>query len=115
MQQNLAASIAGMNLNNEETQKMMRGSNNQGVYNNKMDSRSSSENSNHSGSNNSTGGHTNVNNSSGGSGGSVIANFNYVNQNNTFNNLQTQFQQQHITNQQNNNKNNNNHHQYQLR
>ena len=113
MQQNLAASIAGMNLNNEETQKMMRGSNNQGVYNNKMDSRSSSENSNHSGSNNSTGGHTNVNNSSGGSGGSVIANFNYVNQNNTFNNLQTQFQQQHITNQQNNNKNNN--HQYQLR
>ena len=116
MQQNLAASIAGMNLNNEEQHMIGRGSNNQGVYNNRMDSRSSSENSNHSGSNNSTGGHTNQNNGSGGSGGSVIANYNYVNQNNTFNNLQTQFQQQQITNQQNNNnKNNNSNHQYQLR
>ena len=116
MQQNLAASIAGMNLNNEEQNMIGRGSSNQGVYNNKMDSRSSSENSNHSGSNNSTGGHNNVNNVSGGSGGSVIANYNYVNQNNTFNNLQTQFQQQQISNQQNNNnKNNHSNHQYQLR
>ena len=116
MQQNLAASIAGMNLNNEEQNMIGRGSSNQGVYNNKMDSRSSSENSNHSGSNNSTGGHNNVNNGSGGSGGSVIANYNYVNQNNTFNNLQTQFQQQQISNQQNNNnKNNHSNHQYQLR
>ena len=111
MQQNLAAGIAGMNMNNEE-KALIRGSyqNSQGVFNNKMDSRSSSANSNHTGSNTSTG-----NANSGGSGGSVIANYNYVNQNNTFNNLQTQFQQQQIANHQQNNKNNNNHHQYQLR
>ena len=111
MQQNLAAGIAGMNINNDE-KALIRGSyqNSQGVFNNKMDSRSSSANSNHTGSNASTG-----NANSGGSGGSVIANYNYVNQNNTFNNLQTQFQQQQIANHQQNNKNNNNHHQYQLR
>ena len=118
MQQNLAASIAGMSLNNEEQQNIMRGvnTNHQGLYNNKMDSRSSSENSNHTGSNSSAG-HAN---NSGGSGGSVIANYNYVKENNTFNNLQTHYQQQQLTNQHNNNNNNNNnanhhHHQYQLR
>ena len=113
MQQNLASGIAGMNIINDE-QNMIRGGlqNHHGGYNNKMDSRSSSENSNHTGSNSSSAGNANIS-SSGGSGGSVIANYNYVNQNNTFNNLQTQFQQHQITNQQNNN--NNNHHQYQLR
>merc|ERR1719361_1619966 len=99
-----------MNINNEE-KALIRGSyQNSTVFNNKMDSRSSSANSNHTGSNASTG-----NANSGGSGGSVIANYNYVNQNNTFNNLQTQFQQQQIANHQQNNKNNNNHHQYQPR
>jgi hypothetical protein len=110
MQQNLAASIAGMNLGNEEQQNILRGglqisnTNHQGVYNNKMDFRSSSENSNHTGSKRSTG---NANNS-GGSGGSVIANYNYVKENNTFNNLQTHYQQPQLTNQQNNNNKNNN-------
>ena len=120
-QHHLAAGIAGINLNNED-QNMIRGglhttnaNNHQGFYNsNKMDSRSSSANSSLASSNSSSTGNANIT-SSGSSGGSVIANYNYVNQNNNFNNLQTQFQQQQLANQQNKSNNNNNHYQYQLR
>ena len=125
LQQNLSAGLAAMNLNSEEQDKTRGGNHqqnsnnsNHGIQNNKMDSRSSSASSNYGSSSvSSSTGNANAAISTGGSSGSVIANYNYVNQNNTFNNLQTQFQKQLTTNQQNNILTNNNYqnHHYQLR